>query len=60
MSTPAEKMASFTPFVSTAIFKNPIPFTLGEKVFREYDAPKSKDSPFNDGKYGFWFCDLIP
>ncbi|QFZ53751.1 adenine nucleotide alpha hydrolase [Oceanihabitans sp. IOP_32] len=42
------------------IFENPIPFTLGEKVFREYDAPKSKDSPFNDGKYGFWFCDLIP
>ena len=37
------------------IFKQPIKFEIGEKVYREYKAPeKDKDS------LGFWFCDLIP
>ena len=45
------------------IFKNPITFTLGEKVYREYNAPKSANdsvckSDFE--KYGVWYCDLIP
>lgn len=36
------------------IFKHPIPFTIGEKVYREYDTPNSST------KTGFWYCDLIP
>lgn len=47
------------------IFKKPIPFTVGEKVFREYKAPENKeDNCFSDDKpkqqTGFWFCDLLP
>lgn len=48
------------------IFKNPIPITIGEKVFREYRAPKNKeDNCFTDDRpgpanMGFWFCDLLP
>lgn len=47
------------------IFKKPIEFTLGEKVFREYEAPKNKeDSCHSDDvqkkSAGFYFCDLIP
>jgi len=41
------------------IFKKPIEFTLGEKVYREYKNPKKdKENPKNT--MGFWFCDLIP
>ena len=36
------------------IFKAPIPFTIGEKIYREYDTPNVKNE-----KTGFWFCDLI-
>ena len=36
------------------IFKSPIPFTLGDKVYREYNTPNTKNE-----KSGFWFCDLI-
>jgi len=49
------------------IFKKPIPFQIGEKVYRKYESPKQKTSntacdtdstdPFD---YGFWYCDLIP
>lgn len=43
------------------IFKNPIPFTIGEKVYREYDAPKSNDdSVCTADNYGVWYCDLVP
>lgn len=42
------------------IFKNPIPFTIGEKVYREYDHPKTDDSVCSSDKYGVWYCDLIP
>ncbi|WP_418602977.1 diphthine--ammonia ligase [Hwangdonia sp.] len=42
------------------IFNNPIPFKIGEKVYREYDAPKTDDSKSEDAKYGVWYCDLIP
>ncbi|MBK0382373.1 diphthine--ammonia ligase [Pedobacter sp. SD-b] len=47
------------------IFKKPISFTLGEKVFKAYKAPKSaddncfqkeEDKPKN---LGFWYIDLI-
>lgn len=41
------------------IFKNPIKFTLGEKVYREYKNPNKEDSN-NKTAMGFWFCDLIP
>lgn len=48
------------------IFSRPIPFTIGEKVFREYQAPKTKeDNCFSNtataaSQMGFWFCDLLP
>ncbi len=42
------------------IFKSPIPFTIGEKVYREYNSPKKEDSICKSEKSGFWYCDLIP
>jgi uncharacterized protein (TIGR00290 family) len=46
------------------IFKNPIPFKIGEKVYREYDTPKPEDDDSvcksDSEKYGVWYCDLIP
>lgn len=48
------------------LFKKPISFTIGEKIFREYTAPeKTADNCFTDERprpadMGFWFCDLIP
>ncbi|EDP70192.1 hypothetical protein FBALC1_11682 [Flavobacteriales bacterium ALC-1] len=43
------------------IFKNPIGYTVGEKVYREYNAPKTDDdSVCGNEKTGFWYCDLIP
>ena len=48
------------------IFKQPISFTVGEKIYREYNTPKSTDSDSDsvckstDEKYGVWYCDLIP
>lgn len=43
------------------IFETPIPFTIGEKVYREYDTPKTDDnSVCSADKYGVWYCDLVP
>lgn len=48
------------------VFTKPIPFVIGEKVLREYQAPKTKEDScsFNDQPpsphMGFWFCDLLP
>ena len=46
------------------IFKNPIEFTVGEKVYREYNTPKTDDDnsvcKSDSEKYGVWYCDLIP
>lgn len=42
------------------IFKNPIEFSLGEKVYREYNAPKTDNSICSSDKYGIWYCDLLP
>ncbi|WP_142783547.1 Dph6-related ATP pyrophosphatase [Changchengzhania lutea] len=42
------------------IFKKPIPFTIGEKVYREYDNPNTDDAICKSDKYGVWYCDLIP
>ncbi len=41
------------------IFKQPIDFTIGEKIFKEYKTPKG-DNKENDSNMGFCFCDLIP
>ncbi len=41
------------------VFKHPIDFTIGEKIFKEYKAPK-EDAAKNTNNMGFWFCDLIP
>ena len=35
------------------IFKTPVPFSIGEKIYREYDTPNTENE-----KTGFWFCDL--
>ena len=35
------------------IFKTPVPFSIGEKIYREYDTPNTINE-----KTGFWFCDL--
>ena len=35
------------------IFSEPIKFTIGEKLLREYDKPNG------EGKTGFWFLDLV-
>lgn len=40
------------------IFKNPIPFKIGEKVYREYNTPNTVQS--DGAKSGFWYCDLLP
>jgi uncharacterized protein (TIGR00290 family) len=43
------------------IFKNPIDFNIGEKVYREYNTPKTDDnSVCTSEKTGFWYCDLMP
>jgi uncharacterized protein (TIGR00290 family) len=46
------------------IFRQPVPFRIGEKVFREYAAPRnSQDTCFSNqpsSPMGFWFCDLEP
>ncbi|WNH07855.1 ATP-binding protein [Thalassobellus suaedae] len=45
------------------LFKSPITFSIGEKVYREYDTPKSDDDSIcksDSEKYGVWYCDLIP
>ena len=49
--------------MSFKITLNPIEFTIGEKVYREYDLPKTDDSSVSksdDEKYGVCYCDLRP
>lgn len=45
------------------IFKNPISFDIGEKIYREYNRPKNEmDSNKGESQastIGFWFCDLV-
>jgi uncharacterized protein (TIGR00290 family) len=40
------------------LFKDPIPFTKGEMVYKEYNAPQTGDMD-NAGTVGFWFTDLV-
>ena len=45
------------------VFKKPVFYTVGKKVYKEYNAPKNPDGSDKSGKekkIGFWFCDLIP
>jgi uncharacterized protein (TIGR00290 family) len=44
------------------IFKSPVPFTIGEIVYKEYKAPKDPEKivePSQNENIGFWFCDLL-
>ncbi len=47
------------------IFQKPVSFEIGEKVFREYVAPKDDgdrcftSQPPRPSSMGFWFCDLL-
>jgi uncharacterized protein (TIGR00290 family) len=40
------------------IFKHPVKFELGERIFRTYERPKQDNAHCNDQDVGFWFCDL--
>lgn len=46
------------------IFKKEISYATGEKVFRQYAAPKNTDdtcfSSPPEKPAGFWYCDLLP
>jgi len=45
------------------VFSGPVPFTIGETVYREYSRPDQdagSSSATAVGQMGFWFCDLIP
>ncbi|WP_448699413.1 diphthine--ammonia ligase [Mucilaginibacter sp. AW1-3] len=47
------------------IFKTPVKYVTGEKVFKKYAAPKSTDDTcFSSTPVttisGFWYCDLLP
>ncbi|MBT2159685.1 adenine nucleotide alpha hydrolase [Zobellia barbeyronii] len=42
------------------IFNNPVKFTVGEKVYREYKNPEKDTKAKKPDLMGFWFCDLIP
>jgi uncharacterized protein (TIGR00290 family) len=44
------------------LFLQPINFKVGEKVFKEYPAPKGTDDCFTkpQPRSGFYFCDLLP
>lgn len=47
------------------IFRKPVSFTIGEKVYKAYKAPtlESDDDCFTttqEPEMGFWFCDLLP
>jgi uncharacterized protein (TIGR00290 family) len=49
------------------IFKEPVKFKVGEKVYRPIEAPRTADSNSTyvcpsgpTATKGFWFCDLLP
>lgn len=45
--------------VDGPIFKQPIPYTIGETILRAYNAPKD-DEHGTASTIGFWFCDILP
>jgi uncharacterized protein (TIGR00290 family) len=49
--------------VDGPLFRHPVPYQLGEKVYREYPAAKRKEDECFTAPLppaGFWFCDLLP
>ncbi len=57
---PCGENGEFHTFVVDApIFKQPIPYTIGETVFKTYNAPKATEQA-NATTMGFWFCDILP
>ena len=40
------------------IFNHPIKYKLGEKIFREYNAPKTDNTVCSNDLYGVWYCDI--
>ena len=48
------------------IFRYPVAFKVGEKIFKEFNAPKDADDSCisnkatSEGKSGFWYTDLVP
>ena len=46
------------------LFREPINFTLGEKIYREYPHEEEDDPHHQFGtvkkSYGYWFCELLP
>lgn len=61
---PAGENGEFHSFVFDGpIFKNPVQFEIGEKVYKKYELQKKKDDNcFEDqppSQPGFWFCDLV-
>ena len=45
------------------IFNNPVPYTRGEIIYKEYASPKKPGNtakPAQAGTIGFWFSDLLP
>jgi uncharacterized protein (TIGR00290 family) len=46
------------------IFQSPVKFSIGEKVYKEYQTPKNSDdncfTANQDSQMGFWYCDLVP
>ncbi len=66
---PCGEYGEFHTFVFDGpIFKSPIKFSIGEKVYKEYQAPKNSGENndhncFSSNPYpqmGFWYCELIP
>jgi hypothetical protein len=58
----AARMASSTP--KGPIFKKEIEYQTGERVFKEYLAPKNSDDTClpaagENPKNGFWYIDLL-
>lgn len=57
---PCGENGEFHSFVFNGpIFQQPIPFTIGEKIFRTYTAPNTNNTK-SAQQMGFWFCDLLP
>ncbi len=42
------------------IFKNRIPFDIGERLYRPLTISTDNSCSSSNGTKGFWFCDLIP
>jgi uncharacterized protein (TIGR00290 family) len=42
------------------IFKVPVQFTIGEKIYQEYKAPVKDDNLSSQNNIRFYFCDLLP